>query len=130
MNANTTITQERVVTPAKGASMLILVIILLLAAPVLLVYGVLTQTPAALFAALLILAADVIAMKGFFTLQPNEARVLVLFGSYKGTVRTDGFHWGNPFYSNGTGQFSFQLNVLQPRQAEGSDRRAGRRRHP
>jgi regulator of protease activity HflC (stomatin/prohibitin superfamily) len=104
--------------------MLILVIILLLAAPVLLVYGVLTQTPAVLIAALLILAADVIAMKGFFTLQPNEARVLVLFGSYKGTVRTDGFHWANPFYSNGTGQFSFQLNVLQPRQAEGSDRRA------
>jgi regulator of protease activity HflC (stomatin/prohibitin superfamily) len=124
MNANTTITQERVVTPTKGATMLILVIILLLAAPVLLVYGFLTQTPAVLIAALLILAADVIAMKGFFTLQPNEARVLVLFGSYKGTVRTDGFHWANPFYSNGTGQFSFQLNVLQPRQAEGSDRRA------
>lgn len=37
---------------------------------------------------------------GFFTLQPNEARVLVLFGNYKGTVRREGFHWGNPFYSN------------------------------
>jgi len=34
---------------------------------------------------------------GFFTLQPNEARVLVLFGKYKGTVRKDGFHWANPF---------------------------------
>jgi len=124
MNANTTITQERVVTAIKGAPMLILVIILLLAVPALLVYGALTQTPAALIAALLILAADVIAMKGFFTLQPNEARVLVLFGSYKGTVRTDGFHWGNPFYSNGPGQFTLQLNVLQPKQAEGSDRRA------
>lgn len=33
---------------------------------------------------------------GFFTLQPNEARVLVLFGSYKGTVRDSGFHWTNP----------------------------------
>ena len=38
---------------------------------------------------------------GFFTLQPNEARVLVLFGAYKGTVRESGFHWGNPFYANG-----------------------------
>ena len=36
---------------------------------------------------------------GFFTLQPNEARVLILFGSYKGTVKKSGFHWGNPFYS-------------------------------
>lgn len=42
----------------------------------------------------------VLAM-GFFTLQPNEARVLILFGHYKGTVRTSGFHWGNPFYANG-----------------------------
>jgi regulator of protease activity HflC (stomatin/prohibitin superfamily) len=43
-----------------------------------------------------------ISLGGFFTLQPNEARVLVLFGEYKGTVRQSGFHWGNPFYSNGT----------------------------
>jgi regulator of protease activity HflC (stomatin/prohibitin superfamily) len=44
-------------------------------------------------------------IRGFFTLQPNEARVLILFGGYKGTVRTSGFHWANPFYSGGPGQF-------------------------
>lgn len=36
---------------------------------------------------------------GFFTLQPNMAAVLVLFGRYVGTVKTSGFHWANPFYS-------------------------------
>jgi regulator of protease activity HflC (stomatin/prohibitin superfamily) len=36
---------------------------------------------------------------GFFTLQPNEARVMVLFGNYKGTIKTTGFYWANPFYS-------------------------------
>ena len=41
----------------------------------------------------------VILMGGFFTLQPNEARVLILFGSYHGTVRKSGFSWANPFYS-------------------------------
>lgn len=41
-----------------------------------------------------------INLNGFFTLQPNEARVLVLFGAYRGTVRTSGFHYANPFYSN------------------------------
>ena len=41
----------------------------------------------------------ILASSGFFTLQPNEARVLVLFGSYKGTVRNSGFHWTNPFTS-------------------------------
>jgi regulator of protease activity HflC (stomatin/prohibitin superfamily) len=45
--------------------------------------------------------AWIICLTGFFTLQPNEARVLLLFGDYKGTVRESGFHWGNPFYSNG-----------------------------
>jgi regulator of protease activity HflC (stomatin/prohibitin superfamily) len=36
---------------------------------------------------------------GFFTLQPNEARVMVLFGNYKGTIKETGFYWANPFYS-------------------------------
>ena len=42
-------------------------------------------------------------MTGFFTLQPNQARVLVLFGKYRGTVRNSGFHWANPLYSSGPG---------------------------
>jgi regulator of protease activity HflC (stomatin/prohibitin superfamily) len=41
----------------------------------------------------------VICFFGYFTLQPNEARVQLLFGDYKGTVRAGGFHWANPFYS-------------------------------
>jgi regulator of protease activity HflC (stomatin/prohibitin superfamily) len=41
---------------------------------------------------------------GMFTLQPNEARVLILFGSYKGTVRAPGFHFANPFYSRSRGK--------------------------
>ena len=36
---------------------------------------------------------------GFFTLQPNAARVLILFGKYIGTERKSGFHWTNPFYT-------------------------------
>ncbi len=35
--------------------------------------------------------------RGFFTLQPNESRVMILFGAYRGTVRRSGFHWANPF---------------------------------
>src|SRR6185295_17448999 len=40
---------------------------------------------------------------GFFTLQPNEARVLILFGAYKGTVRRSGFHWANPLFARTRG---------------------------
>jgi regulator of protease activity HflC (stomatin/prohibitin superfamily) len=38
-----------------------------------------------------------VLLAGHFTLQPNEARVLLLFGEYHGTVRDSGFHWTNPF---------------------------------
>ena len=36
---------------------------------------------------------------GFLVLKPNESAVLTLFGRYVGTIRRDGFHWVNPFYS-------------------------------
>jgi regulator of protease activity HflC (stomatin/prohibitin superfamily) len=49
------------------------------------------------------IALGVIGLFGYFTLQPNEARVQILFGSYKGTVRRSGFHWANPFYSRSRG---------------------------
>jgi regulator of protease activity HflC (stomatin/prohibitin superfamily) len=48
--------------------------------------------------------AGVVMTFGYFTLQPNEARVLILFGSYKGTVRKSGFHWANPFYARRIGK--------------------------
>ncbi|NET82048.1 MAG: SPFH domain-containing protein [Moorea sp. SIO1F2] len=40
-----------------------------------------------------------VAVKGFLTVQPNQARVLVFLGSYVGSVRTSGFWWVNPFAS-------------------------------
>ena len=45
------------------------------------------------------LVLGAISCGGFFTLQPNEARVLILFGAYKGTCVKSGFHWTNPFYT-------------------------------
>jgi len=36
---------------------------------------------------------------GFFIVNPNDSKVLVLFGKYGGTVRENGFYWANPFYS-------------------------------
>jgi len=56
-----------------------------------------TMPPAMLlFTIVLLLVAAVVLPLGYFTLQPNEAKALVLFGKYKGTVSRDGFHWTNP----------------------------------
>lgn len=38
-----------------------------------------------------------LAWVGFFTVQPNEAKALTLFGDYRGSVRQSGFWWANPF---------------------------------
>jgi len=65
------------------------------------------DNPAQLFwliPAMLLEILAVVLLCGHFTLQPNEARVLILFGAYKGTVRTSGFWWANPFYSRSRGR--------------------------
>lgn len=36
---------------------------------------------------------------GFFVVEPNGSKVLLLFGKYIGTEREPGFHWANPFFS-------------------------------
>lgn len=38
-------------------------------------------------------------LTGVFVVNPNEAKVLVLFGNYVGTARESGFYWANPFYA-------------------------------
>jgi len=50
-----------------------------------------------LFASILLLMLGLILRGGFFTLQPNEAVALILFGAFRGTERRSGFHWTNPF---------------------------------
>ena len=49
------------------------------------------------FLLLLIIAAIVLMIPGYFSQEPNEARVMVFFGKYKGTFTETGFFWVNPF---------------------------------
>ncbi len=44
----------------------------------------------------LVVGLGIFLCYGFFALQPNEGRVLILFGAYRGTVREAGWHWTNP----------------------------------
>jgi regulator of protease activity HflC (stomatin/prohibitin superfamily) len=43
----------------------------------------------------------IVLWTGFFTVQPNQGRVLQLFGRYVGTVRDPGLWWANPFFTKG-----------------------------
>ncbi len=60
----------------------------------------------AFLASILLFTATVIINCGFFTLQPGQARVCVLFGKYVGTVRDEGLRWANPFYTRNLGMTS------------------------
>jgi regulator of protease activity HflC (stomatin/prohibitin superfamily) len=98
--------RERVVTVANGWVALTLLLLLVLGDIGLFIYSIAAGTldhpiTPLLVTSLLLLPVILTLFKGLFTLQPNQARVLMLFGAYKGTVRTPGLHWGNPFYSNG-----------------------------
>jgi regulator of protease activity HflC (stomatin/prohibitin superfamily) len=61
------------------------------------VRGVRTDGVLPVLGAIALAIVSFVMAGGFFTLQPNEAAVLVLFGSYRGTVRDSGFFWTNPF---------------------------------
>jgi regulator of protease activity HflC (stomatin/prohibitin superfamily) len=71
-----------------------------------------------------VLALAVLSTRGFFTLQPNEARVLILAGRYRGTTRQVGFLWGNPFFSNGStaGKHGRALSGRDPGAAQAARR--------
>ena len=56
-----------------------------------------------MLAGMLMLGLGIFFCCGFFTLEPNEGRVLILFGKYKGTARQSGFHWANPLYARQRG---------------------------
>jgi regulator of protease activity HflC (stomatin/prohibitin superfamily) len=93
---------ERVVSAMNGWMMLIVNFALFLGAAFMAGHVADVAGPIQVLGGLLALAG-VLMVGGYFTLQPNQARVLILFGAYKGTVRVSGFHWANPFYSRSRG---------------------------
>ncbi|MGO8693495.1 MAG: SPFH domain-containing protein [Rectinemataceae bacterium] len=53
--------------------------------------------PPTFFPALWIYVIAAVATRGFFIIQPNEAKAFTFFGNYAGSCRAPGFHWTNPF---------------------------------
>jgi regulator of protease activity HflC (stomatin/prohibitin superfamily) len=99
-----TASQELRRSAANGWLMLIVNLILLFGGIALLIRGLVISAEEHNFSMLILCGLlleplAIILLCGHFTLQPNEARVLILFGSYHGTVRKSGFFWANPFYA-------------------------------
>lgn len=96
-------TQETNFTGMKlpGILTIFLNILFLIAIVVLFILQVNSDYPNTLFIILsvLLFVFNMISWAGFMQIEPNEARVMVFFGKYKGTVRDNGFFWVNPFYA-------------------------------
>ena len=55
--------------------------------------------PPLMIGVVLLFGTEILLLRGFFMVAPNEARVLQLFGDYAGTAKLPGLRWANPFYT-------------------------------
>ncbi|HET9190331.1 MAG TPA: SPFH domain-containing protein, partial [Rudaea sp.] len=90
---------ERRYSAPSGIPALIGIIVLLIADGAWFVYSIQNQVVWAIIVAILAAIVLLICLGGFFTVAPNEGKVLQFFGNYVGTVRDAGPRWANPFYS-------------------------------
>jgi len=83
--------QEKTVKPLSGYGILVLSI--LLTAGSIAAYALKHPVPGTILIPLIFFF-----IRGLVIVNPNEANVLILFGTYKGTVKESGFYWVNPFF--------------------------------
>ena len=91
--------QERNVSCWSGYPMLLILFVLQSGSIGLVVFSIMHAQIPMVLSGVLIGTLILIMWGGFFMVHPNEAKVLQLFGSYRGTCHDDGLRWANPFYS-------------------------------
>ncbi|MBR3765998.1 MAG: SPFH domain-containing protein [Muribaculaceae bacterium] len=97
-------TSQKNENPYKGFKMngfvaLILFLLLMAASIYTIVVGGIDECGLLIGGGIALFIISFIALIGLFTLEPNEAAVMIFFGKYKGTFNQHGFYWVNPFMS-------------------------------
>jgi regulator of protease activity HflC (stomatin/prohibitin superfamily) len=93
------IMREVLITPKSGLGMLAFAFIALVVGVLMVVASALMRNPLPILLAFACGIFTLVALIGLFTVNPNEAKVLQLFGNYNGTVREPGLRWVNPFFT-------------------------------
>jgi regulator of protease activity HflC (stomatin/prohibitin superfamily) len=91
-------THETSRSAGSGYLMLFVGILFIAAAIFSLVQGIRFEAPIWILPIIVCALTGILTLIGLFVVNPNDSRVLVLFGTYKGTVKRNGFFWANPFY--------------------------------
>ena len=87
-------------TPQRGGWTALVVLLVLAAADVFVfIQGVSAAQPYIILPAIVVFIVLGVMFRGLFTVEPNQAAVLLLFGRYKGTEKVSGFRWANPLYT-------------------------------
>jgi len=94
--------RERERQVLNGAVVLVAGVIGLLGAAAGFIYGAQTGQLSVIVGGVLLILTLLGVLAGLFTVAPNQARVLQLFGDYVGTVRAPGLRWANPLYRKHT----------------------------
>jgi regulator of protease activity HflC (stomatin/prohibitin superfamily) len=86
-------------TIMNGFVMLVILLAVIIAGVTLFVYGVDSAFDNGLFVgtAIVVLMVAVFCFRGLIQQEPNEAKIMMFFGKYKGTFTKTGFYWVNPF---------------------------------
>jgi regulator of protease activity HflC (stomatin/prohibitin superfamily) len=87
--------QEKIITPANGYLMLLIALLLFIG-------GILATIRYENPAYLLVTLAGFISLFGFILVNPNTSKVVLLFGKYVGTIKSNGLFWANPLYKKRT----------------------------
>ena len=93
------IMREILIIPKPGLGMLATLLGGLLASFVVFAMAAAMESPLLIIPAILGGVTCFVGLFGLFTVSPNEAKVLQLFGNYRGTVREPGLRWVNPFFT-------------------------------
>ncbi len=91
--------QEKALRPVSGWGILAVCIVLLALAPTLIVSGAMKESVLLVLGGIAAAISLILLLIGFQAVQPNDARALLLFGEYRGSIVESGFFWVNPFYS-------------------------------
>lgn len=91
--------REKRIVPQAGWKPLFTCLALMLAPAVLIPTGAVGAGAIFIFLGILAFPFGLVGMFGLMAIAPNDSRVLLLFGEYRGTVTESGFFWVNPFYS-------------------------------
>ena len=84
--------------PASNGLVALLILLAIIAGSIaMLVRSLPTNATPTIIASLIVLVVASFMLGGLFIVNPNEAKALVLFGTYKGSVTKDGFWFANPF---------------------------------